>query len=942
MKASRASRRALGSAPCLAIALLLVAAAPARAQDTGRVSGRVLDEETARPLALAQISIAGLGLGVVSDVDGRFTLNAVPVGTHSLQVRLLGYAQKTVTDIVVTSGRVTVVDVSLPPEAIALEDLTVSVAAEQGTTRALLENRRTAAAVTDAIGREQISRTPDSDAAAAMTRVPGVSVVGDRFVYVRGLGERYGSTTLDGALLPSPIPDRKAVPLDLVPASFIESVSTSKSYLPNKPADYAGGLVEIKTRKVPGQNFFSLAGSAAYDTQGTFESGLDYDGGGVDFLGFDDGLRDIPAVIPRNVPLNPSNFAPNQLEFIGEQFAPGWQGLPRDLPLNSGLDVALATEIPVGGKSLGVLFTGDYSDSWGRRTDYAERVFASSGIADPEVDYEGQSTTRAVKLGGMLSVDYAVSPTSTLTFSGIFNRLAEDESRVLQGFNLDSNTDQLSTRVRYVENTLAQGRLDGRHLLPIFGGTTMQWRGAYAKTLRYEPNTREVLYRETDDGVFLFDTFIQSGSIFHQDLDEDAFNGSVDFQVPIRVGGTPGTIEFGAAAFRRDRDVYTRRFRFLPQGVLGDAVRALPPDQLFSPENIAPDRFQIQEATFRPDNYVADLTTVAGYVMADVEFVDGWRFAGGVRIENTDQNVDPVDIFPSSLEPLRGARLSNTDLVPGATVTWAATDAMNVRFAGSRTIARPEFRELAPFSFADFAGGYLRVGNPALERSRITNLDVRWEWFPSSGAVVALSGFYKHFTDPIEEVVFPSSEFISSWTNAESAENLGAEIEARSDLGFLGDGWEYLGLNVNLTLVDSEVDTGDEALVWVPGVGGVPIEIVPRMRRLQGQSPYVINAGLNWFIAPTNTALTVLYNRFGDRIASVGTQFLPDVLEQPRDQLDVVVEQRISDRVDLKLSAEDLLASRVSFTQGGDELRAWTPGRVFQIKLSWQPTGAPN
>ncbi|MDX1396400.1 MAG: TonB-dependent receptor [Gemmatimonadota bacterium] len=328
--------------------------------------------------------------------------------------------------------------------------------------------------------------------------------------------------------------------------------------------------------------------------------------------------------------------------------------------------------------------------------------------------------------------------------------------------------------------------------------------------------------------------------------------------------------------------------------------------------------------------------------MADIELLPRLRFAGGLRIESTQQNVDPVDIFQSSLDPLTGAALDDTDLLPGATLTWGLNEAMNLRFAGSRTLARPEFRELAPFSFADFAGGYLRVGNPTLMRSRITNLDARWEWFPSPGAVFAVSAFYKNFTDPIEEVVYPSTEFIASWTNADGAENIGTELEVRSALGFLTESLENLAVNVNLTLVDSEVDTGTEATVWVPGVGAVPIEIVPRLRRLQGQSPYVINAGVNWFVPSTNTALTILYNRFGDRIAQVGTQFLPDVIEEPRDQLDVVLQQPITDRVDVKVAAEDILASRVEFTQGGDPLRGWTPGRVFKLQLSWQPTGQPQ
>lgn len=934
--------------PCVravlfAAAMLGVLAVPTAlvAQETGRIAGRVVDDETARPLALAQVSIPALSTGTVSDVEGQFSISGLPAGTYEIEVRLLGYAAKTVTGVEVRAGTVTRLDISLPPQAVAVQELTVSVSDERGTTRALLETRKQAAAVTDAIGQEQISRSPDSDAAAAMARVPGVTVVDGRFVYVRGLGERYGNTTLDGATLPSPIPDRKAIPLDLIPSGFIESVSTSKSYLPDQPADYAGGLVQIETRKVPGENFFKLGLSSGFNTEATFVEGLDYAGGDLDFLGIDDGTRDLPGLIPRDVPLNPSNFSPEELERMGEALGTVWSGVPSEHPVNRGGDLSLSTDIPIGSKELGLFATAHWSDGWSRRTDYVERVFATAGLDDPEVDYDGRLSTHEVGLGGMLSADISVSPTSRLSFSGLLNRLTQDDVRVLEGFNLDSNTDQRNTRLQYVENSLLQGRLDGKHYLGfLFGGSTLEWRGSYARAGRYEPNTREVLYRRTTGGQFVFDNFIQSGSVFHQDLDEDAWNGGLDLRIPVTVNGVPGTLSFGGAAARRDRDVYTRRFRFIPQGPLGDEVRALDPNQLLRPEHIAPDSFQIQEATFRADNYDADQTTLAGYAMIDVEILPRLRFAGGVRVERNEQNVDPRDLVRSSVEPVQGAAIEETDLAPGANLTWSPGDAMNVRVAASRTLARPEFRELAPFGFADFAGGYLVAGNPLLERTTITNLDLRWEWFPRPGAVLSVSGFYKEFDDPIEELVFPSSELIKSWVNVDEARNVGAELEARSDLGFLGDGLENLALNLNLTLVDSEVDTGDEALIFIPSSGPFTLQVVEKSRRLQGQSPYVVNVGANWRVPATGTGLTVLYNRFGRRIDAVGGEFLEDVFEEPRDQLDVVLDQEIGDRLGLKISARNLLGAEYRFTQGGDLLRGWDPGRAVSLKLSWQPVGS--
>ena len=944
---TRARRLKFRPKPGLVVALpamLLLASAMAlsaqAAEELGRISGRIVDEATARPLSLAQISIAALNTGTLSDVDGRWSMQSLPPGTYDVVARLIGYANKTITGVTVTAGDVTTIDISLPPQAIEMNELSVTVADQIGTASAVLENRQTAAAVTDAIGREQISDSPDSDAAAAMARVPGVSIVDKKFVFVRGLGERYGNTTLDGAVMPSPIADRKAVPLDLVPASFIENVSTSKSYLPRQPADYAGGLVQIETRKVPGENFLKVGFGTGMETATTGRSGLGYAGGGLDFLGIDDGLRSLPDLLPAAATVNRQNLSPEELEAIGEAFAPGWAGTPRDLPFGRSGEIAFATEVPIGSKDLGLLATGHWDDSWNRREGYVERVFASAGLSDPEVDYGGDQSTRAVTLGGLLNMDYPLAPSHRISFNGLLNRVTEDQSRVLEGFNLDSNTNQRNTRIQYVENSLVQGRLSGKHYFNALGGTTAEWKAAYSRAGRYEPNTREVLYRESG-GVFLWDNFIQSGSIFHQDLTEDAINLNLDVQFPIRVNGQAGTIEVGAATLTRDRDVLSRRFRFIPNRSVPNEVRGSAPDGIFTPDNIGPGprQFEIREATFRPDNYVADQTTTGAYLMADLELLPRLRFAGGARIERSRQVVEPIDVFTMGIEPLTGAELDNTDFVPGATLTWAASDRVNIRAAASRTLARPEFRELAPFSFADFAGGYLVVGNPVLQRSRITNFDLRWEWFPRPGAVFAVSGFYKKFKDPIEEVVFPSSEYIKSWLNAGTANNLGTEFEVRSDLGFLSESFENFALNFNLTLVDSEVETGSVAQIFVPGSGPLEIDVVGQKRRLQGQSPYVVNAGANWASSSGRTSVSLLFNRFGRRISQVGSQFLESVFEEGRNQFDLVVEQGIGSKVSAKLSATNLFAAHYRFTQGGDLLRGWQPGRAFSLGVTWQPVG---
>lgn len=929
------------SALCLSALLALgggfLAAQPASAQN-GSIAGRVIDAESARPLAAAQVYIAD-GAGTLTNLDGRYLIRNVAAGSYDVTVQILGFATKTVTGVTVDAGQVTTLDVAMESAALELEGITVTAAAELGSTTSLLSERARSAVVQDAIGAEQMARSPDGDAAAALQRVPGVSVVDGRFAYVRGLGERYSSTTLNGSPLASPVPDKKVVPLDLFPSGFLESIVTAKSYSPDQPGDYAGGLVQLRTRNFPAQRSFNFSVSGGWNSVSTFQDGFTYAGGATDFFGFDDGTRALPSSIPRDRPLNASSFATGDLFDIGRSVGGAWGPEPRsNLPPNLSAAASYGDDIDLGGnRRLGFIASANFSNEVQQQTDIIERVFAASGLAEPEVDYRGQVTTRSASVGAMFNAAIQLSPTNQIKLSTVYSHMTDDIARELTGFNLDSNTDQLNTRLQYLSQGMLNGQLNGEHRLGFLADADLEWRAGLTRASRYEPNTREVLYRETPDGDFVWDNFVQSGSIFHQDMVDDGLTGGLDLDIPLSVAGIEGTFSAGGAWSERSRDAYTRRFRYLPApgATLSDDFRAQGPDELFQPSNVGPAGFTIAEATFRADNYGASEEIGALYGMLDLQLTDRLRVSGGARIETTDQVTTPRDFFDTGQEPLPGADQYNQDLLPSLNVTLGVAEDMNIRASGSRTLARPQLRELAPFSFADYAGGFLVAGNPELGRSLVDNLDLRWEWFPAPTAVVSVSGFYKRFEDPIEVLVLPSSELIKSWVNAREAENFGAEIELRSDLGFLAPAFSNLSFNTNLTLVESEVNTGSSADIYIPGVGSTEIAVVDRNRALQGQSPYVLNLGLTWFEPATQWSASVLYNRFGDRIDAVGGQATPDIFEQGRGQLDLVLEAPLSRGWKAKLSANRLTGNIINFTQGGDILRSWDRGQTISLSLSW-------
>jgi outer membrane receptor protein involved in Fe transport len=927
------------------LALLTMAASPLAAQ-AGRIAGRVVNPQ-GEPVVAAQVAVQGTQLRASTDVQGRYTLAGVPAGTHAVTATALGYSSKTVTGVAVAAGATATLDLSLSSQVLQLEGLTVSVEAERGSTGALLTDRRNAATVQDAIGAEQMRQAPDGDAAAAVRRVPGVSVVDGKYVYVRGLGERYGQTTLNGASLPSPIPDRKAVPLDIIPTALLESVVTAKTYSPDQPGDYAGGLVQIETRNAPTERVLRASTSFGVVQGATGQQGLTYPGGA--FLGFDDGSRGLPSGIARNAPVNglPADPATRQA-LVRDLTAASWGPGDADVPFNGGFGLAYGNEVSVLGRPLGVVGTLSWSTGVTQPEDRAERIYAISGDAPVEqADFAATATAREATLGALFNASMRINDTDRVTGTVVYNRLAETEARVLSGTyeNVGPYVDQY--RVRYVDNSLASTQLRGEHFLAGLGELSLRWRMAYSHAGRLEPGTRTAIYTAAEEnGERLFAlSRTESGLLLHQDLSDNAWNPGVDLKLPAPFLGSTATLGFGGSADLRDRSVYARRIRLGAQ-TLTPGEQGLSPDDLFTEERIGdgPGQFTLGEATFAGDNYDADFRVWAGYALIDAELLRGLRLSGGARVEAAEMNVTPTNPLNQVLQEYPAASLQNTDVLPGVNLTWQATPDMNVRAAVSQTVARPQFRELAPYLYADYFGGQTLVGNPYLERTRILNTDLRWEMFLGSGSVVSVSGFYKRFDRPIEPVALVlGTNAALTYANGDHADLYGTEIELRGNLGRLMPALQELSLNSNVTLVHSSVTAGaSQVFSFESPLQPDTILASSASRPLFGQSPYVVNAGLTWDHGATGSMATLLFNRFGRRLDAFGGQALPDVYEEGRTQLDFTVEQALPRGVALRFSATRLLGDRVRFTQSfpnGDKVvtRQYDLGRAFSLGLSWEP-----
>lgn len=928
--AIRGALRVLG----IAVALLCMAV-PGLAQDAGRIVGRVVSTRTGEGIPGARVTAQGVA--ATTDASGRYVLAGVPAGQRTVEAAAMGYSGKTVTGVNVAAGQTAELDIALATEALALEGLTVTAQQERGTTAALLDQRMRAAVVVDAIGRDQIGRGTDSDAAEALQRVPGVTVEEGKFVYVRGLGERYGSTTLNGAPMPSPLPDSKAVPLDVIPANLLESVVTAKTYSPDQPGDYAGGLVQINTRSVPTRRTLRISTGLGYNTVSSLSPAHTAEGGGLDFLGFDDGFRELPGSVLRGGLPADAEQSGALADAVTRRFGVG----TGDQPVNQSYAVAFGDRVALGGREVGVVGTLSLSNSYGAPEDNAERIFKAEAAGAParELSFDVAAGEHETSLGSLLGLSFELAPAQRITATGTYNRLVEDQSRVFRGTYRNVAEYVEAYQTRYVASSIANLQLQGEHLAGLLGGVSARWRTSYGRALREEPGTRIAAYgaNAAGDPTFFLSTS-SSGLLFAQELEEDLYTGAVDFKVPFTLRGLPAFLSFGGSGDYRDRAVFTRRIFLSPNAIPGDLAE-LRPGELFVPERIGTGvgQFALRDRTLPQDNYDASQAVLAGYAMVDAEVLPGLRAVGGARVEHADQDVSVRGVDTP------GAELDDADVLPALNLTWAASLSLNLRAAVSRTVARPQFRERAPFLYEDFFGAVPTRGNPLVARASILNYDLRGEWLSESGVLFSASGFYKRFDDPIEPVFFNlGTNLGQSFANSESAVVYGAELEARLPFGAVSGSLEGLTLDGNLTLAESEV-RGDSVRVLDPG--GFPAYF-PVNRSgdaaLFGQSPYVFNVGLSYLLPGTGTSATVLYNRFGRRLEARGVSRLPDIYEEDRGRLDLVLEQPVGRGLALKLAAERLVGDDVEFSQtfpNGDTVvtRSYDPGRTFSLSLSWEP-----
>lgn len=912
-----------------------------RPREKGTLRGTVLSVEKKDPVAGAKIFIKGTTLDITTDDDGRFSAELFE-GTYSLSVIHTRFSAQTVDNIEILPGLAAERTIELTPVSLELEEYVVLAPHIEGGIAALQQEKREVSSVADVIGAEQMARSGDSDAAAALKRVTGLTVVGGKYVYVRGLGERYSCTLLNGSLLPSPEPERRVVPLDIFPTGILESMVIQKTFSPDLPAEFGGGAVLLRTRGVPDEMFFKVAISIGYAVGDSFTHGLSYRGGATDWLGVDDGTRALPKLIAdqgekklvEKTAFQKEGFTPEDIEAFGESMPNIWNTRSSIIAPSIGLSVMGGDRYKFGEHALGVLGSFSYGYDAGSvaktKSSFVQRTEGELAL-EQKLRYD--ITNINVKMGGILDLGYFIGDDHRVGATTLLIRTTDNDTVRAEGYNRETGDDIRITRLGWVEQMLIAEQVRGSHLFhlaPDRWKLRPEYRYTFSTGTRYEPDRRMTRYDRTEDDegaeFWMLTPATLSNERVYSDLTDLNHEVGVDIglEFPLWLELT-GLFKQGFSLFHKDREVDTRRFQF-SGGPKGVAARSRSPEELFSPENIGigKDQFVLREVTRESDNYSARQDLWAYYFLFDLPIIEQVKLLSGLRYENSLQRVSTYELYKENPATVDAKLHTKNDLLPAAVLTYEFLkdlpyiESMQIRGGFGITVSRPDFRELSPVTSSEVEQSGETQGNPELKRALIYNYDLRWEWYLSSDESVSLGFFYKHFKRPIETIYLPGSADSRSYQNAKSARNIGIELEWRKNFGFIAEALADLYLAGNLSYIDSEI--------------AIPNQ---KKRPLQGQSPFVVNLTVGYDNIDWGTSIALLYNVFGKRIQIVGDSGGPDTYEQPFHQFDLVVSQKLDLGFKIGLKFKNILDLPVTVTKGGQTIETYPKGREIGLSVSW-------
>lgn len=921
----------------------------------GSISGTITDgtDPSNPPLPDVDVFIEGTSYGAYTDFDGKFTIENVTPGKYDIIVSDLMLGDQIIEGIKVEAGQDAIADHKMIEKVNEEEVLTIVLTKNEESESAAVNDMKETEEVVEIVSNEEMSKKGDSKASDAAKRVSGVTIVEGKYAFIRGLSDRYSKTLLNGAEIPGLDPDRVAVQLDLFPSLFIQSMNVVKSFSPDLPGDFTGGLVDIKTR----ESFDSLTIKASvgfsYNPQVHMRDDfLLYQGGGTDWLGFDDGTRDFTPDVNAAIALGEESFprpsdvnnTEDKAEFekFNNSLNPQMEPEERTVPLDHNFNITMGNSKSIkrrdslsAPRTLGYFVGLNYRRSYSYYNDGTAGRYVlenTTDLVDSLFEARNINMRRGsdnVLLGTIGNVFYRFNPNHKISLNYIHNHTGTSIAQFGQGF--DEQTTEGDFRVRkleYVQRSMNTGQLSGEHTIDTLffkSPTKIEWLGSYTISKQARPDLRFIIdeYVQNEDGteIYRLKKNVTDPTRFRRDMTQESFDLKLNLTKEFTIDSLQGEVKMGGSYVSRKREFGEVRLLYLkgdPDLDYNGNGNDLISDLTFTVDTTGFDRNGnpiIQKKTpvylqsqFRYENqYVASQNIYATYLMTKFPLSKKLKLTTGARLEITDIFVDSEKRTSNgtSDDPTADGTLKNTDILPAANFTYTffkkrikpfkndstkfKKQDLKVQAIYSRTLARPTFREISPFISFAFTEGYTEIGNPELQRVLIDNFDLRLEYYPNSGELISFSGFYKKFTNPIERVgTIAANEF--TWVNAESAQLFGLEAEYRKTLGFIGPEFEKFKLGVNGSLIQSKVEITAQELSEI--TQGDP-NYSATTRPLLGQSPYIFNTFLGCDLDSIGLSMNLTLNMFGDRMVAVQQLGTPNLYEKGREELNFNISKKV-------------------------------------------------
>ncbi len=880
---------------------------------TGTVKGTLLDADTKEPLIGASILLEGTSFGSSADVEGKYVISKVPAGVYTAVITSVGYTTQKIPNITIESDKITLINSNVDANVNSLNEVVIVGSRTTSTEVAVISEIKEAQQVVSGISQEQIIKSQDRDAGEVVRRIPGVTIIDNKFINIRGLNDRYNTVWLNDAVAPSSETDRKAFSFDIIPSNLLDRVLIFKTPSPELPGDFAGGMVKVYTRK-PSYNEKSLSVSISggYRDGTTFNNFTSDQKGNLDWLGFGNHDRKLPD----NIKVDQASAVVDPIS--AKQFKNNYGLTKKSAIPDQRFNISYLTGFKIGDRSVGSLTALTYANTF--TVFDISRLFSFNGQDNLLKDVQ---STNNVRIGALQNFIFSLGDAGKLEFRNMFNQISSNqvtERKILNTDGKDQN--DFSYQMGYQSRSTYNGQLAGNHDLKIFSRKTdFEWVLGYARSVKNEPDLRRTgysypdsLYQGLAQGVDLV-----NGSRLYQNLKENIYSANIGIKHTITENAS---INLGTYIELKDRNFYARQFGYYlnnnvrPRPQLFDQLSKLPIGQIFDPNNIgtqsnngftmAEDGDGILQPTsgevvpklaYKGKNYL-----YAGYISGNFNIGSKFKLLTGIRYEHNEQG-----LIAGSKDGPVNQKIVTDKFLPSANLSYNINDKNLIRFAYGRTLNRPEFREVSPYSFYDFDLNTLIYGNPNLKVADIDNFDLRYEVYPSDGELFHVGVFYKNFTNPIEASVVSTSNVAFTYNNAPKAYAAGLEIDVRKKLNTLPNTFfNHYTLVFNGSLIKSAVAVdGNES--WTAN------------RSLQGQSPYTINTGLYFNDQKTGWQVSALYNVFGPRIIIVGRANpnpYSEIVEMPRHTVDLTVTKSLfKEKLSLSLGVSDLLNQRVLMLQ---------------------------